>query len=902
MSQDWNSAYTDLGPPPYAPGMARHVAIVPHTHWDREWYAPFQTFRARLVDLLDGLLPQLEADPSYRHFMLDGQMAVVDDYLEVRPEAAERLRRLGSSGRLSMGPWYVLMDEFLVSGECMVRNLQLGLARAAAFGGAMRVGYLPDMFGHVAQMPQLLRQFGFEHAVVWRGVPAAVDRTAFWWRSPDGSQVRAEYLPAGYGNGAVVPDDAKALVQRIDEWADLFSPLLGDAPILWMNGTDHLLPQPWLGRVAAEANGLQDDYRLEVSSLADHLRAAPTDGLPSWDGELRSGARANLLMGVASNRVDVKQAAARAERAIERLAEPLAALFMPADRWPGATLDVAWKELIRNSAHDSICACSHDEVGLAVLHRYAEATRIAEAVADRALAAAGARLAPGAPVVVNPSARLRSGLVELWLPGGADGPPPPGTQRLEVVPAETALPLDDASRGTMAIREMEFQRSIIGAVLRDPAGGELLRIERTPFGELVTPAVQRRLDDLVASRPEGGVVVVERRRPRQRVLAHVDRVPGYGWKRWAPTPGGSPIEPVDVDAAWGALTNGLVAVRLDPAAGTFAVDGLHGLGRLVDGGDVGDTYNYCPPADDLVVERPVRAEVALLDAGPLRGRLGLRATYAWPDRAGDDGRGRIGEREVDVTTVVEVRAAERLVRVETTFDNRCRDHRLRAWFPLPEPAPTSMAECAFAVVERGLTAEGGATETAMPTFPSRRFVRAGGLTLVHDGLLEYELVDIGDDRARALALTLVRSTGLLSQGPMATRPLPAGPVVPAEAAQMQGPVTVRYAVHVGEADPYALVDAAFLPLLAVDGTSQGLGEGERGQALRVDGAEVSALRRTPAGGLELRVFNPTPAPATVTVGGRSGWLVDLRGQAFEPFDGGFELAPWRIATALLDEA
>ena len=326
-------------------------------------------------------------------------------------------------GRLSMGPWYILMDEFLVSGECMVRNLQLGLERAAAFGGAMPVGYLPDMFGHVAQMPQLLTQFGFDQAVVWRGVPSDVDRTAFWWRAPDGSEVRAEYLPTGYGNGAIVPDDAKALVERIDEWADLHDDLLGGrggAPILWMNGTDHLLPQPWLGRVVDEANRIQDDYRLEVTSLAAYLAEAPTEGLPSWEGELRSGARANLLMGVASNRVDVKVAAARAERELERLAEPLAALFLPAERWPGALLDLAWKDIIRNSAHDSICACSHDEVGLAVLHRFAEATRIAEGITERALVGAGERLAPGAPVVVNPSAATptRSGRA---VAGGSHG-------------------------------------------------------------------------------------------------------------------------------------------------------------------------------------------------------------------------------------------------------------------------------------------------------------------------------------------------------------------------------------------------------------------------------------------------------------------------------------------------
>src|SRR6476659_1158403 len=108
-------------------GARRTVAVVPHTHWDREWYAPYQTFRLRLVDLLDDLLPRLDADPSYAHFMLDGQMAVIDDYLQVRPEAETTLRCLAASGRLSVGPWYILMDEFLVSGETIVRDLQLGI-------------------------------------------------------------------------------------------------------------------------------------------------------------------------------------------------------------------------------------------------------------------------------------------------------------------------------------------------------------------------------------------------------------------------------------------------------------------------------------------------------------------------------------------------------------------------------------------------------------------------------------------------------------------------------------------------------------------------------------------------------------------------------------------------------
>ena len=181
------------------------VGIVPHTHWDREWYSPYQTFRMRLVRLLDALVPLLESDPSYARFLLDGQTAILDDYLEVRPEAEPALRRLCAAGRVHVGPWMVQMDEFMVSGETIVRDLQMGFLQAAEYGGAMEVGYLPDLFGHIAQMPQILALAGIEHAVAWRGIPSAVDKTAFWWQSPDGSRVRCEYLYGSYSNGRDLP-------------------------------------------------------------------------------------------------------------------------------------------------------------------------------------------------------------------------------------------------------------------------------------------------------------------------------------------------------------------------------------------------------------------------------------------------------------------------------------------------------------------------------------------------------------------------------------------------------------------------------------------------------------------------------------------------------------------------
>ncbi|HVJ98518.1 MAG TPA: hypothetical protein VNC41_16945, partial [Acidimicrobiia bacterium] len=315
--------------------MPTRVAIVPHTHWDREWYSPFQTFRLRLVKLLDALLPMLENDLSYSRFLLDGQTAVLDDYLEIRPEAAATLDRLAAAGRLSIGPWMVLMDEFMVSGETMIRDLQFGIERGAQLGGVMDVGYLPDMFGHVAQMPQILRLAGLEHAVVWRGVPAAVEHTAFWWEAPDGSRVRAEYLYGSYSNGRDIPDDAKRLVSRARDYeAELGSARLGD--MLFMNGTDHQMPQPWLGRVVQEANAVQDEYEFVVSSLPEYVATQPVKGLVTVHGELRSGARANLLMGVGSNRVDVHRACAIAERSLEKRAEPLAALFTSPSEYPHA--------------------------------------------------------------------------------------------------------------------------------------------------------------------------------------------------------------------------------------------------------------------------------------------------------------------------------------------------------------------------------------------------------------------------------------------------------------------------------------------------------------------------------------------------------------------------------------
>ena len=912
------------------------MAVVPHTHWDREWYEPFQTFRLKLVRMVDGLIDQMEQDSSYRHFLLDGQLAVIDDYLEIRPENEARLAALTGAGRITVGPWYILMDEFLASGETIVRNLQAGMRRATAFGGAMDVGYLPDMFGHVAQMPQILAEAGFEHAVVWRGVPSAIDRNAFRWESPDGSSVRAEYLVAGYGNGAALPDDAKALVRRLQAHLDEFGEFIhpGD-PLLLMNGSDHLLPQPWLGRVVAEANQAQGEFDLAVSSLPDYLRSAPTEGLPEWRGELRSGFRSNLLMGVGSNRVDVKQASARAERALERLAEPLSALFLPAEAWPETLLDLAWKLMLRNAAHDSICACSVDDVVDAVLHRYAEARHIGQGLADEALATVGRSMAEPGPVVVNPSAYERGGVVEVVVPAvgevGADVQVlserlgMPGSITLDGETVLTMLGLIQGARigDDMYITDVSLAEDETGLDITLVIGTEAR--DGIPVEE-----VKRELYTKLTAHPDTEVRLTLDQPPVRRILARQDNVPGFGWSRFSAAP---LLHPVVVDGGDGVgvdsgdpggepgggsgpvtMANGLVTVAIEDSDGTFALNGVPGYGRLVDGGDYGDTYNYSPPIHDSVVDTPDSISVTVVERGPVRAIVSITATYTWPDHVEEESKSRVGSHQVPVVTTLELRADEGVVRVDTRFVNPSRDHRLRVHLPLPEPASTSQAECAFTVVERGLTAEGRPDETGIPTFPSHRFVTSGGLTVVHEGLLEYELVDIegggpeaggadgtqaaGRAKASTLALTLLRATGMLSRLGMSLRPLPAGPMMAIEGPQLLGPVEVHYALAVGDVDPYRMATEVIDPLL-IAGSFGGGDRSGHGSTLSVRGAQVSSVRRS-GGQVEVRVFNPTPTSTTVEIAGRSGWLVDLRGRPVTPFEGGFELRSQGIATARLD--
>ena len=764
--------------------------LVPHTHWDREWYEPFQRFRLRLVDLMDDVVARAEREPDFR-FTMDGQMAAVDDYLEVRPEQTEAVRALVARGQLAIGPWRVLMDEFLCSGETMIRNLELGWADAARLGPVMPIGYLPDMFGHCAQMPQILRHVGIEQAVVYRGVPAVVDRHEFWWRSPDGTGIRTEFLANSYGNAADVFGSGAArerMAARLQTQSHWYA---GD--FLAMYGTDHAAPLPSLMTEVADLDAVEGGPRIRVATLTEYLAQprTPRDRLLTVDGELRSHARANILPGVLSVRWQLKEAMARTERLLTRWAEPFAALYLPT--LPSHYLSMAWRRVIDSSCHDSVTGCGVDETAVQVFARLQEGEHAAQAVRDRVLTGAAATAPVGALVIANALAAARRDVVDVTVPVPDEWSDvglqlPDGTT---VAAQEISRPPTELARES--VRSADLPRLMHRVHDHELFGLEVLRIEvdegarRLTFhvGDHGDPhfdaiAAEERLRAAAESAgPETEWQVTTRDEPRRRLAACVP-TPPLGWTaarvvETAPDAGA----PVTRDDR--VLDNGVVRVEVaDDGTLSVTADGvtLRGVARLVDGGDPGDSYNYAPPAHDVLVSAPTDVQVTRVGAaGAVVGALRVDRRYDLPLSSDLDGRASATESTL-VSMLVELRTGEPFVRLRLDWQNRTRDHRLRLHVPTAEPADHSHAQGQLAVVRRGRTAEAGPVgEHPLPTFPAETFVDAGQAGILLGRTVEYEVVD-SPSGGTEVAVTVLRSIGYLSRNVHPYRGEPAGPQLP----------------------------------------------------------------------------------------------------------------------------
>jgi mannosylglycerate hydrolase len=421
--------------------MKKYKAIlVSNTHWDREHSRPFEQFRWHLVyNVMDKLLEIMASDPEYR-FMFDGQSLALRDYLEIRPERETEIEEHIRSGRLSVGPWLVGPDEFIPSGESLIRNLFFGHKIAMRYGGVMKVGYNPDAFGHIAQLPQILRGFGIQAVVFSRGMGDGIGKPGvdFLWEAPDESEIIATYHH--YGNLAHLPTDPQEACERIGKTIDTM--LHKEIPYLLLsNGSDGSPPQAHVLRIIQHANSSLEDVEIRHGDLQDYvdLVTPGRERLQRYRGELRWGKYNLILGGVYSSRMYLKQANARTQTLLATYAEPLATFAWATanDDYPAPFLNRAWMFLLENHFHDTICGCSRDEVYHDAMWRYARSTQISQKLIERSVKVLTRRISTDADqpnvnvtplVVFNPLSWGRTEVVTkaFHLPVEADGKLPSG--------------------------------------------------------------------------------------------------------------------------------------------------------------------------------------------------------------------------------------------------------------------------------------------------------------------------------------------------------------------------------------------------------------------------------------------------------------------------------------------
>ncbi len=740
--------------------------LIFHTHWDREWYLPEPAFRVRLIGLLDDALGRLEREPAFRSFLLDGQTVLVADYLAVRPDARDALRAAVGAGRLQVGPWYVLADEQIPSGESLVRNLLAGRADAERLGKRLDVLYSPDAFGHPAMVPDLAREFSLPAGVLWRGLTDLGSDLARW-RGPAGGELLLYHLPpSGYEIGAALPADGEALA---DAWPPVRDALVARAAtrhVAVFVGADHhrahAAPE-LLRRLLVQ---LEPEHEVRISRLDEYLAAAGEEirEAPTVGGELRSHGYTWALQGTHGTRAPLKRRNAALEVRLERIAEPLVALAGGNDDLRAA-LDGAWRALLANQFHDSICGTVADAVALTMEARFAEVEATVDEVTRRALHRRlghdpdRARQSPGAVAprlaVWNPAARPRAGVVLAdisWFRRDVlVGPPGARLPRSGAGAPAFSLVAGDGRVLPVQVLGRRSGHERIDADSHYPDQDEV-DVVRVAFE---CPPLDGLALDALAVRP--GVPAARRSGPdvriRGRTLAN-ERL------RVEVTPGGAL-----------ALTDRATGARYD------------GLLRLESSLDAGDCYTWSPAAGGRPARSAGVVRVRPLATGPHAGVLEAR----WSFQAGRHPAGR-GAGRIDARLVLRLHQGSALLYCSLELDNGAIDHRLRLRVPTGLAGSRLTTGTQFGMVTREpvrIDAPAHPREIPAATAPAHRVAAAAagsrGLAIFAPGFFEVEWTAGGD-----ILVTALRAVGQLSRGDLPARPGHAGWPTPTPLAQCLG--------------------------------------------------------------------------------------------------------------------
>ena len=836
--------------------------FISHTHWDREWYMPFEAHRFKLVEFFDRLLDTLDADPAFRSFHLDGQAIVIEDYLEVRPRMREKIEKYIADGRLVVGPWYILQDEYLIDGESNVRNMLIGKQVSARYGQVSDIGYFPDAFGNIGQAPQILRGFGIDCVAFGRGVsPRKGDRldtgeenygkavSEVLWRSPDGSEVIGAAYLNWYNNASEIP--AENTAERLDTIRQNCERVATTPHLLCMNGCDHQPVQTDIGQILERENRTYP-HTLIHSNFRDYFDAIRPyqDRFGIFVGEL-DGEYSNgwsTLANTASARIYLKQWNAVCENLLERQAEPMsvAAYLYTGQKTDRDYYHFAWKKLLQNHPHDSICGCSVDDVHTEMVTRFrkvhASVHQLLRSHTESVIAALHTADMEGAKTITvwNPLSRTISELTAVTVDFPKDA----------VISADDIVVYDGKNSVPAAVEDLGVCFDYI-----------------LPKDAFRVPFYVRRF----------------------RITFRAADLPPTGYKTFTVhTDGNHGDMQSDLQCSGRRMANKYLTVVIQKDGSVRVTDkrsrSTYTTGIMLDAGDVGDEYIFRETADGVRVTTEGGKAVAVLvqnDSSALAWKV--THTMQIPADADRAGKMRIGESVMIVENTFTLRAGAERLDVRTVIHNNAKNHRLTMLTRNDIQTDMLLAEGQFDIVKRPITPWEGWTN---PTRPGKMTTFFGlednkrGLLIAGRGLHEYEVLR---DGANTMALTLHRGIDQLGDWG----------VFPTPDAQCLGELTVEYALI-----PYTVrnrsdaVDQAYsfaaAPFYAV---SDDLHEGtipaaDSLIAMEGRGFVLSALKMCETrDSVICRVFQPYEKDTRMTIeaGDRfaEAWLVNLNEDRME---------------------
>lgn len=755
--------------------MKKKVYIISHSHWDREWYMAYEQHHMRLIELIDDLLELFEVDPSFNSFHLDGQTIILDDYLQVRPEKRQAIQQAINEGKLRIGPFYILQDDFLISSESNVRNMLIGMEESRKWGTPVMLGYFPDTFGNMGQTPQLMKQAGISAAAFGRGVkPIGFDNqvleaenyssqySEMWWKGPDQTAIFGLLFANWYSNGNEIPVEKEAALAFWKQKLADAEQYASTNHLLMMNGVDHQPVQKDISKAIHLANELFPDYEFIHSNFTDYLEAVQKDvpeDLGSVEGELTSQETDGwyTLANTASARVYLKQWNTKVQRQLENITEPLATMaYEVSGNYPHDQLDYAWKILMQNHPHDSICGCSVDSVHREMIPRFEKADEVGKYLAQDSLEQLTAAIdTTGFPkdsfpfVIVNTAGMDKTGeaeiTIELERKRFAEGIPEQLYQELENLP-KRKYHVETKSGAT------------IPAILSEETvqfGYDL------PKDRFRVPYMARMI----------------------KVTLPLENMPAFSWETFALVEGEAKAEEKEtmIHQSGRIIENGPLHLTIEKN-GTITMEDrknkrkLNNLHIFEDIGDIGNEYIFKQPFCDqpILSSNKENSEVKVLVDTPEIAKISILQEMEIPVSADErlekeqqmvvEFRYRKAERSkekriLQIKTIMTIRKDSKKIDFETTLDNQMKDHRLRVLFPTKLHVEHHEADSIFEVVKRPNHVS---KSWENPTNPQHQqaFVNIHdeeyGVTVGNFGLNEYEVTEDGQ-----IAVTLLRSVGEL---------------------------------------------------------------------------------------------------------------------------------------------